>query len=66
MFIGRTKLQVDDPIMDWIYDIVHMDLDMICLLPLHWVSTKLESNLVVTPNDNRFLELDDQLGKEVL
>jgi hypothetical protein len=42
-----------------------MDLNMLCPLLLHWVSTKLESTLVVTPNDNWSMEMDAQLCKEV-
>jgi hypothetical protein len=66
LFRGRKELQVDDPLVDYIYDVVHMDLDMVFLLLLHWVSTKLESNLVVTKNDSRSMELDAQLSKAVL
>jgi hypothetical protein len=43
-----------------------MDLDMLCSLSPHWVSEKIESNLVVTPNDSWFVELDAQLYQEVL
>jgi hypothetical protein len=39
---------------------------MLCPLSLHWVSAKLESTLVVTPNDSRSVELDAQICKEVL
>jgi hypothetical protein len=45
---------------------VHMDLDMLCSLSLHWVSAKLESTLVVTPNHSRSMELDFELCKEVM
>jgi hypothetical protein len=33
---------------------------------LHWVSAKLESTLIVTPNDSRTMELDVNLGEEFL
>jgi hypothetical protein len=66
LFRGRTKMQVDDPLMDYISDVVHIDLDILFLFILHRVSIKLESTLVVPPNDIRSMELDAQLGKDVL
>jgi hypothetical protein len=45
---------------------MHMDLDVFGPLLLHWVSPKLESTLIVTPNDTRMVELDAELGEEVL
>jgi hypothetical protein len=45
---------------------MHMDLDMFGLLSLHLVSTKLESNLIVTPNDSQVMKLDANLDEEVL
>jgi hypothetical protein len=35
LFRGRIELWFDDPLMDYISDVVHMDLDMLCMLPLH-------------------------------
>jgi hypothetical protein len=47
-------------------DVMHMDLDVFGPLSLHWVSAKLESTLIVTPNDSRMVELDVELSEEVL
>jgi len=43
-----------------------MDLYVLHLLPLYWISAKFESALVVTPDDNGLVELDAQLSEEVL
>jgi hypothetical protein len=61
-----TLLQIDDPVMDQLYDVMNMDLDVFGLLSLHWVSTKLESTLIVTPNDIRMMKLDAKLSEEDL
>jgi hypothetical protein len=66
VFGGWTILQIDDPIMYQLSDVMHMDLDVFGPLSLHWVSTKLESTLIVTPNDSRMMELDANLSEEVL
>jgi hypothetical protein len=66
LFIGWTVLQIDDPIMYQLSDVVHMDLDVFGPLLLHWISTKLESTLIVTPNDSWMMKLDAKLGEEVL
>lgn len=59
-------LQIDDPVMYQLSDVVHMDLDVFGPLSLHWVSTNLESTMIVTPNDSRTMKLDVKLGEEVL
>jgi hypothetical protein len=41
LFRGRTVLQVNDPVMNQLSDVMHMDLDVFCPLSLHWVSAKL-------------------------
>jgi hypothetical protein len=47
-------------------DVIHMDVDVFGSLSLHWVSTKLESNLIVTPNDSQTIKLDSNIGEYVL
>jgi hypothetical protein len=66
LFDGWTVLQIDDPIMYQLSDVVHMDLDVFGPLSLHWISTKLESTLIVTPNEIRMLEIDYDISEEVL
>jgi hypothetical protein len=60
LFKGRREPHVDDPLMEYISYVVHMDLYMLCPLSLQWVFAKIESTLVVTPNDSRSMELDSQ------
>jgi hypothetical protein len=57
---------MDDLVMYHLFDVMHMDLDAFGLLSLHWVSAKLESNLIVTPNDIQTVKLDFKLSEEVL
>jgi hypothetical protein len=59
-------LQIDDHLMYHISDVMNMDLNVFGQLSLHWISTKLESTLIVTPNDIQTMELDSKLGEEVL
>jgi hypothetical protein len=66
LFDGWKVLQIDDHVMYQLYDVMHMDLDVFCLLSLHWVSAKIESTLIVTPNDSQTEELDAELSEEVL
>jgi hypothetical protein len=66
LFRGRTILQIDDLVMNQLSNVMHMDLDVFCPLSLHWVSAKLQSALVVAPNDNWTMELDTKLSEEVL
>jgi hypothetical protein len=45
---------------------VHVDIDVLRLLPLNWISAKLQSALVVTPNDDRPVKLNTQLSEKTL
>jgi hypothetical protein len=63
---GREVLQIDDPVMNQLPDKMHMDLDMFCLLSLYWISTEFECTLVVTPDHSQMVELNVELGEEVL
>jgi hypothetical protein len=65
-FSGWTVLQIDDLFKYHLSDVMHMDLNVIGPLSLHWVSAKLESTLIVTPNDSRTMKLDVKLNEEVL
>jgi hypothetical protein len=42
-----------------------MDLNVFGSLSLHWVSVKLQSTLIVTPNDSWMMKLDTNIGEEV-
>jgi hypothetical protein len=66
LFRGRTVLQVDDPIMNQLSDVMHVDLDVFCSLSCTWVSTKFQCALIVAPDDSRTMELDTELSEEVL
>jgi len=61
-----TLLQIDDPVMDQLYDVMNMDLDVFGPMSMHWVSSKIESTLIVTPNYRRMTKKDAKLGEEVL
>jgi len=63
-FRGKTVFQISDPIMNRIYDVMHMDLDVFCSLSLHWVFAKIQSDMIVTPNDSHMMELDTKLNEE--
>jgi hypothetical protein len=65
-FGGWKTLQMDDPVMYHLYDVMHMDLNVFGPLSLHQASAKLESILIVTPNDSQMVELDSELNEEVL
>jgi hypothetical protein len=47
-------------------DVIHMDLYVFGSFSLHWVSAKLETTLIVTPNDSQTMKLDSNIGEEVL
>ena len=47
-------------------DVIYMDANVFGSLSLHWVSTKLEHNLIVTPNDSQTIKLDSNIGEYVL
>jgi hypothetical protein len=49
-----------------LFYVMHMDIDEFGSLSLHWVSKKLEITLIVTPNDNRMVEIDAKLSEEFL
>jgi hypothetical protein len=51
LFDGWKVLQIDDPIMHQLSDAMHKDINVFGLLLLHWVSAKIESTLIITPND---------------
>jgi hypothetical protein len=40
-------------------------LDVLHPLPLNWISAKLQSALVVTPDDNQSMKKNDQLGDKM-
>jgi hypothetical protein len=65
LLVDGQVLQIDDPVMYQLSDVVHMDLDVFGPLSLHWVSAKLESTLIVTPNDSWMMKLDAKLSEEV-
>jgi hypothetical protein len=44
---------------------VHVDLDVLCPLPLNWISTELQSVLVVTPDDDRPMKQNAQLSEKM-
>jgi hypothetical protein len=66
MFGGCTTLQIDEDVMYLVFDVMHMDLDVFGPLSLHRVSTKLESTMIVTPNDSPMVEMDVKISEEVL
>jgi hypothetical protein len=45
---------------------VHVDLDVLHPLPLKWISAKLQSALVVTPDDDWLMKLNAQLSEKML
>jgi hypothetical protein len=51
LFSEWTVLQIDDPVMHQLSDVMHMDLDVFGSLLQHRAFAKLESTLIVTPND---------------
>jgi len=66
LFRGRVVLQADDPTMNQLSDVMHVDLDVFCSLSLHWVFEKFQCALIVTPDGIQSVELDTKLGEEVL
>ena len=59
-------MEVDDPLMYQVLDVVHVDLYVLCSLPLNWISTELQSALVVTLDDDRSMKLNAQLSEKML
>jgi hypothetical protein len=49
-----------------VLDVVHVDLDVLRPLPLNWISAKLHSALVVTPDEDRPMKLNAQLSEKML
>jgi hypothetical protein len=45
---------------------VHVDIDVLHLLPLKWISAELQSALVVTPDDDRLMKLNAKLNEKML
>ena len=43
---------------------MHVDLDMLHMLPLNWISAELQSALVVTPDDDQPMKLNAQLSEK--
>jgi hypothetical protein len=43
-----------------------VDLDVLRPLPLNWISTELQSALVVTPDDDRSMKLNAQITEKML
>ena len=41
LFSRRAELEVDDPLVHQISDVVHVDLYVLHLLPLYWISAEL-------------------------
>jgi hypothetical protein len=66
LFRCRTVLQINDLVMNQLFDVMHMDLDVFFPLSLYRISAKFERALVVTPDDSRAMELDTKLSEEVL
>jgi hypothetical protein len=66
LFDRWIVLQIDDPVMYQLFDVMHMDLNVFGPLSLHWVFAKLESTLILTPNDSRMMKLDVELSEEVI
>jgi hypothetical protein len=52
LFKGRKILQFNDPIMDQLFDVMHMDIYMFCSLSPHWVSKKFQCALIFTLDDS--------------
>jgi hypothetical protein len=63
---GRIVLQVDYPIMNQFSDVMHVDIDVFCSLSPHWVSAKLQCDIIVAPDDNWMMQLDTKLSEESL
>jgi hypothetical protein len=62
MFGGWKILQIDDPFMYHLFDVMHMDLDVFGPLLLHQDSIEIESTLIVTPNESNMVKLDSELS----
>jgi hypothetical protein len=52
--------------MYYVPDVVHVDLDVLCLLPLNWISAELQSALVVTLDDDQLMKMNAQLSEKML
>jgi len=59
-------LEIDDPFMYYLSDEMNMDLDMFFPLSLYWILIDIECTLVVTPDHSQMVELNVELGEEVL
>jgi hypothetical protein len=49
LFKGRTKLQINDPIMYQISNEMHVDLNVFGSLSLYWIFAKFQCTLIITP-----------------
>ena len=52
--------------MYYVLDVVHVDLNVLHLFPLNWISAELQSSLVVTLDDNQLMKLNAQLSEKLL
>jgi len=66
LFCICIVLQIDDPFTYHLSYVMNMDLDVFSLFPLHWISAKLESTMISTPNDSWMVELDSKISEEFL
>jgi len=62
----REILQIDDPFMNQLPNKMYMDIVMFCMLSMYHISTEFECTLVFTPDHSQTVELNTELGEEVL
>jgi hypothetical protein len=47
-------------------DVVHVDINVLRLLLLNWISVDLQSDVVVTPDDDQPMKLNAQVSEKIL
>jgi hypothetical protein len=63
MFERWKVLQMNDIVMYQLSDVIHMDFVVFGPMSLHWVSAKIESTLILTPNDSWMMKLDAKINE---